>query len=121
MFMTSSSLGPKRRKQRFLCHGVSLGLIAILTAFALRNRWRKAMKLPDMNNAYSAMVDDAEFVIKLRPVSSAKNGITNNYAALAAVQPSERMGYLYNSHESQVVHHSASRNPILWIYVDGTL
>jgi hypothetical protein len=76
MCISSKSLGPKRRNPLRSCHGVSLGLMAVRAAFALRNMCVKAIMAPEMNRTNSATLDDERSASNEDKTACAQNGRT---------------------------------------------
>ena len=83
--ISSKSLGPKNRKPLRSCHGVSLGLMAVRAAFALKNMCVKAMTAPEMNRTNSATLEDDKSLSNDDSTACTQNGRTMILKTLAAI------------------------------------
>jgi len=90
----SRSLGPKNRiLGRFGLEVEFISLMGLMTkrvAFTRRNRWKKAMKIPEQKSATSAILEVASVFMKSRRWACTSTGITMVYWLVSMIEWSDQ-------------------------------
>lgn len=74
--INSKSLGPNSRNPLRSCQGVSLGLMAVRAAFALKNMCVKAITAPEMKRTNSASLEEERSLSNEDSTACTQNGRT---------------------------------------------